>query len=485
MHGTTIGDLHRQWSFGNSLRESAMSGRHFNRMSLARIMATAVVGVGPLLQRASTITSQSSPTLGNLTAQIATTLPPDYTGFSKSRSDWEIGSLTPEFTQVVLNYTRRIPVSTGFWGCEGECNATVRGAGLSSNCVSDYIPIDIEYQKYLAANGYSSLPPSAYDNQTLFAVNFTASIPYSNVTIPTINMTITYPTSHENQTVLNVTSCLSRLAVVNYSITVLNGITSLTSSNANYIASSFVSYYDANVTADSAGSLGGIMVALSALFTSSITSRFSNVTHSWERSTNGLTANLYLDPNGSGLWLDPTNDILTAMDDILFRTAVQTIEDWDYWAADSQPYFNPIYNPKEEIKPQTVQALQIFPQNVFRSQFVYLYTALAIMILGVASVIPTLYGWWELGRVVSLSPIETANAFGSPLLPGESSNAEVGELVNELGNTKVRYGEVRLRNHAMRILAEDDAPGEEFTSRLEMAGPDWVRKPRIGVYYKA
>ena len=51
------------------------------------------------------------------------------------------------------------------------------------------------------------------------------------------------------------------------------------------------------------------------------------------------------------------------------------------------------------------------------------------------------YGWWELGRAVSLSPIEIAKVFDAPLLNGKGTSAEIGELLNEIGPVRVRYGE--------------------------------------------
>lgn len=46
--GTTVNDLHRYWDYGNSLWAASTSGRHFNLVALASIMAALAPINGPL-----------------------------------------------------------------------------------------------------------------------------------------------------------------------------------------------------------------------------------------------------------------------------------------------------------------------------------------------------------------------------------------------------------------------------------------------------
>lgn len=477
MRGTTIGNLHRQWAFGDSLRASITAGRRINLTSLAHIMATTVLIVGPLLQRASTIENHSHTTLVNLTVRVANTFPLDWGGNSNGNRDWNIGSLQSEFSEVVLNYTKRTPISVGFQGCQGRCDGTVRALGISSSCASEDNPIDLSLVFVTSSDGI--LPPAAYVNQTYFAINFTASPWNSQVPVPVVNVTTSVLNFVNNKTVLSVTKCSLRLAIVDYPITVLNGTTTLRISDTNNTASTFASYYsNSNITEDSAAYIGALGVALSGLFASSATRWYSNTSQSWDSSTIGLTPNFYLDPTTIGMVLsNPTTDILRAADELTFRAAIKAMIDWEYWATQRTPYLNEFYtyyDPKEENKNKTLQVSQVLQQNIFISSFTYLYAALVVMLLSLICTSSTIYGWWELGRVVSLSPIETAHAFNAPVLRGESSSAEA--LVKELGDTRIRYGEVR-SVHGTRIAAGDTS-GEMVTSRLEFADPDLVRKPR-------
>jgi hypothetical protein len=47
-----------------------------------------------------------------------------------------------------------------------------------------------------------------------------------------------------------------------------------------------------------------------------------------------------------------------------------------------------------------------------------------------------------LGRQVGLSPLETAKAFGAPLMTNATMANDAGDLLDEVGDGRLRYGEV-------------------------------------------
>lgn len=69
--------------------------------------------------------------------------------------------------------------------------------------------------------------------------------------------------------------------------------------------------------------------------------------------------------------------------------------------------------------------------------------ALATMVFCIASVLPSYWGFWQLGRKVTLGPIEIASALGAPVLQQPHTQAGgVDILLKEVGGRAVRYGEV-------------------------------------------
>ncbi|KAG2162121.1 hypothetical protein JADG_001860 [Aureobasidium aubasidani] len=96
-----------------------------------------------------------------------------------------------------------------------------------------------------------------------------------------------------------------------------------------------------------------------------------------------------------------------------------------------------------------------------------MFGALASMLVCVLCVLPSYYGYWQLGRDVTLGPFEIANAFRAPVLDHPAvANAGVKDLIREVGKREVKYGE----------MVQNDAP-----SRLAIAEPDAVRRvhPKI------
>ena len=112
---------------------------------------------------------------------------------------------------------------------------------------------------------------------------------------------------------------------------------------------------------------------------------------------------------------------------------------------------------------------------VFEVQYEYMLGAFALMLLSVVSICYILKGWWVLGRDVSMSPLEIAKAFNAPFLKSnESSNAEIKRLLKDIGERRVKYGEVRLE---MSSVEQESATTTKALKRLEMNHPDTVQGP--------
>jgi hypothetical protein len=75
---------------------------------------------------------------------------------------------------------------------------------------------------------------------------------------------------------------------------------------------------------------------------------------------------------------------------------------------------------------------------IYQSNYNFLAAALAIMSLAFFAVLLQLWGWWELGRQVGLSPVEIARAFGA-LAAQQPKSSGVGEILELVGKTEVKY----------------------------------------------
>lgn len=90
---------------------------------------------------------------------------------------------------------------------------------------------------------------------------------------------------------------------------------------------------------------------------------------------------------------------------------------------------------------QTVQLTDVVH---YRTHYVYAGVAFAITILCILLVIPAFWHYGELGRRVTLGPVEIASAFGAPILVdnarSEAQKENIDTLIKHIGDRKIVYG---------------------------------------------
>jgi len=206
--GTTINDLHRYWDYGNSLWAASTSGRHFNLVALASIMAALAPINGPLLQRASTVTTRPVQGATYLSASIAPELPEGYTGIITGRGH-TVALLTSTFTPVIREYTNRVDINMSSTGCEGVCYSTLKGAGFAVNCSASRVPYTLDP---LLEDG--SINSAAINGTEVFTSNFT----WSEKTPGDIMLMVTFKGSSACTGNLTIKTCLLQAATVECSV---------------------------------------------------------------------------------------------------------------------------------------------------------------------------------------------------------------------------------------------------------------------------
>jgi hypothetical protein len=92
------------------------------------------------------------------------------------------------------------------------------------------------------------------------------------------------------------------------------------------------------------------------------------------------------------------------------------------------------------------------------------------------------WGWWRLGRHVSLSPIEIAKAFDAPLLQDVNTNARAKDLLHDVGDLRIRYGAVSQTQPLLDERKQDTTPSTlgEPRDRLVFGLADETLRPYGG-----
>jgi hypothetical protein len=127
--------------------------------------------------------------------------------------------------------------------------------------------------------------------------------------------------------------------------------------------------------------------------------------------------------------------------------------------------------------------MQVSDVVYYRTNYWFMGFAVLSNLICICLVIPSYWKYGELGRDVTLGPIEVASAFRAPMLTeGRANTAEAGgdikELIKDVGHRKVMYGFVDEREDH----AEDHLPHSPRNSvRLGISEPENVR-PASGVW---
>jgi hypothetical protein len=79
-------------------------------------------------------------------------------------------------------------------------------------------------------------------------------------------------------------------------------------------------------------------------------------------------------------------------------------------------------------------------QTVYKANWWFVGVAVFLSFISILSLTLLFWGWWELGRDVSLNPLEIAMAFDSSLLKTVNSNSRRSQLLRTVGSQKIKYG---------------------------------------------
>jgi hypothetical protein len=172
-------------------------------------------------------------------------------------------------------------------------------------------------------------------------------------------------------------------------------------------------------------------------------------------------------------WSDPIPDILSAASELMFRSALSVSNSTTTQNADTQ-----------------ISTITVY----YSSNYRYLAAALIVVFLDVVLIFPLFWGWWRLGRDVSLSPLEIAKAFGAPLPVNGDLNERSKTILKRCGGISVQYGAVNAvpSFETMSVLPGKQYQPEQhfqqhvgapYTQRLIVAESQYVEPPRNRTIY--
>ena len=474
LQGSTVGELHRSWSYGQSLWAALSSGSNFNIIALAAILTKIAIIDGPLLQRASSTAILPTPAVKILTVPISPGPFSAYgTGFITGHGP-STSLFSSLFTDVLQAFNSKSSIVIPNSGCEGDCELTIVAAGFDVSCTS--APVSGSLPSLMGVSGITSQIFSITIDQGYTDTYMTGGW-IGRVGVNEINVTTFFKSQPGIDAGFVNHICSLRENIGKYKLQLTNNtVTSLPLPSTNVTEQLITRGTEEGHQGLLESTIGGIWLALSNRFTCSanLTAVGPVYVSRWNSSLGGSVYTEYINSSNRALasaamtWTDPMPDILTMAHELSFRFALSSttanVITQGININDASWIWNSGF-PRTFPLNQTVQASQVKPTNIYVSHQNYLAGALGVILLSCISILPVYYGWWRLGRSFSQSPVEIAKAFNAPLLADANSNDTAATMVRILGEREVRYG-------ITNILSSGGATGSSTSRQDKIVGMD-------------
>ncbi|KAF2729902.1 hypothetical protein EJ04DRAFT_568248 [Polyplosphaeria fusca] len=523
MRGGTIEELHRNHAYGTSLMSVAMGLKHFNWVALAALMTKFAIIDSTLFQKSTRMVIEAvNPIETNipLRAFINPTWPDHVGGYEGP--DLNISVIDGSMANIIDAFNTKIgngkvhDVVQSIQGCPPgqSCDAIVEALGFSYDCTSSVENVD--YGAWVQDGSDPPLDDSGdpkSDRMWLveFITNYgTEDKPDSFATI-TLNMEYinsSYVSGQYNcPGTLTRRTCTITPATVKYPLTVLMA-TPEAPMNATHLAFSKNNIYpfSYDLRTDQIDTLevvktnnlyemkdftsttvGGITFVLNNLFGSEATLQWNNSIESdddkfiggWDLNVKGSRAQ-------SQFWIEPDDyedndytkiprycdyrlDLTDAGFADPFISLVREMNNFAFVSAlyiSGAPFERNIterVRDKENYPRQNVSSTVYGYVEVYDTNFYFMAGGIIATVVTILLVLPVYWGFWKLGRKVSLAPFEIANAFNAPVFAGaHAKNGALEDLLSEVGQRRVQYGH----------LVDGNGSGQ-----LAIAEPVNVRRP--------
>ncbi|KAK3322708.1 hypothetical protein B0H66DRAFT_213213 [Apodospora peruviana] len=396
--GTLLTQLHHIWDHGRGigLIHSLRAGSEARRVAIIATLGYIVqFSTGPLLQRATYQVSQDHVTQSQMFMDISNRIPDGWMG---TMQDGTVVAGRKRMSQTqdwYRNATIEAKPEPGYTCEGGTCIGSVRGAGFVSICR----PLPVREMALL---------DKATDDATVFLVKPTYTSTPTGTTY--MNLTTFYISDLQGKCMATIKGdeCNISTAIVEYPVIISNSTVSLRYYDLSNmtIISPYQSAGDllSAPTGAGAGPLQGLQDFIEGWLAENSTKLFNTAVNKTLYSSEGFIADIFFQAepwdysNRSQLiqcglsWRSPTDYVIKAMHDYMFRVALRT--------------------GRQYTEKQTFSAAKTTSEIVFWSDNRYLGAALATTACCLALMTNLIWGWWRLDQKVTLSPLETARAFG-------------------------------------------------------------------------
>ncbi|KAF2842192.1 hypothetical protein M501DRAFT_1013551 [Patellaria atrata CBS 101060] len=505
MRGGTIETLHRNHNYSMSFMSVLLSGKNFNLVALAVLMTKFAIIDSTLFQRSTQATVNFNGNVSpnhEMVAWVDSNWSANYGGFTGF--DNETKAVNGIYAEIIDAYSTHIGLGKvhddrkSFEGCPAglACKGNLDTMGFSFDCSTEIEDVDYGrayYEQYwpLSDNSTADYPVNMLWNVE-FAPVYSTESSNENETAGAIRLVMEYVSSdyEENPApvedsenpppsfcpgILTRRVCTITPAVVSYPLTVLTasekapfqathlqfnekkGYGFAEDLTANQIDGIKVIKRD-DLYEDPSfemSTVAAIAFSLNNLYgsTASITQNRSQ--NGWDLAVDGYSQSMFFADDWKKVIktcdynLDYTSE--TPSPDDIPDPLIDMLRNVNSFAFVAAMYISgsPAATPEARTAANGRYPSKSFPVTVsgyvemYETDFRFMAGAIAATVLTILLVLPVFWGFWQLGRKVSLAPFEIANAFGAPIFHGANTkNGAFEDLLGEVGDRRVQYGQL-------------------------------------------
>ena len=434
LHGTTISQLYYIWNpirHWRSLKSAISSSVDYRKIFFTTIIVSiANLATAPLFQRASYVRNGLIAKNITFEASMAEWLPTSYIGevdYAAPGNMISADAWKSVSSQWNANTTIIVPSYPDSY-CNGRCEGNIRATGLITNCSS--------------ITRFVDLSKPLNNGTAVFNTNVTRGEDYNH--IPTLTLIATYSVAADNNTCMATIvdeTCDVKVASVQYPVIVENQ--TITFDSDKYPNIGELEAYAGDSPNASLGDPTGPLAGLGWSFSdswSTLSGLFqfldpnTNITSYFLLTANPPVSIQYIitskEENNTAFtcaitFNRPTDDIIKSFRQLMFRAGL-------YLAAANDTH--------------NISMVQTTPVLVYQSDYSWFGVAITVMAIATFSCLIPHWGWWELGREVSLNPIETAKAFNVPGFQTAGLGCSAKDIVKDVGHLQVGYVQVQLQD---------------------------------------
>lgn len=428
-HGTTLKRLHfiSAGATPKDFGAAFMAGGHARRVALAAMIVFVVeVAIGPITQRATRPKNRIVSQEVEMNVRIAEIIPDGYYGHW-DHFDYPAIKMSQQTGSFGTNLTT--PLDERFF-CKGNgsCSGEIFGAGFNYACTQDHRTMELHSRNV---------------NETIFKMGFNLTTTFGP---PMLHIEIEYVSTVDDECIGTITteSCFLVPATVWYPIRIVDTTLSLDFdayfSNStvvkNYTSVGDIPPIDEEELSKPMGPLKGTFDFLETYFRSEAILAYRGKRLGWAAPDKPHLADNWIvnfaDSSAKDKYPEecpivfkrPTRYVLTYVTDYMFRSA--------YDAS------------RSEDDPQNFTASYTGVELWHITNFKWLAGAVVVMIIGILAALSLFWGWWQLDRYVTLSPLETSKALGAPIFLGSEPEQEANFILREVGHERVAHDGLEL-----------------------------------------